>query len=108
VSSLGAFLLAVVAGIGIFTYRNVEKWTPLQQWYWVEYLSTKSFPSARGDYRMLAKVDGHGKQRMAVDADVVPGPQQGWPPLISISCEIWFGTRRSESNFSHIQFEKSH
>jgi len=49
VSSLGAFLLAVVAGIGIFTYRNVEKWTPLQQWYWVEYLSTKSFPSARGD-----------------------------------------------------------
>ena len=30
---------------------------------------------------MLAKVDGHGKQRMAVDADVVPGPQQGWPPF---------------------------
>ncbi len=81
VSSLGAFLLAVVAGIGIFTYRNVEKWTPLQQWSWVEYLSTKSFPSARGNYRMLAKVDSHGKQRMAVDADVMPGPQQGWPPF---------------------------
>ena len=81
VSSLGALLLAVVAGIGIFTYRNVETWTPLQQWYWVEYLNTKSFPTARGDYRLLAKVDSHGKQQMAVDADVVPGPQQGWPPF---------------------------
>jgi hypothetical protein len=81
VSSLGAFLLAVVAGMGIFTYRNVEKWTPLQQWYWTEYLTTKSFPKARGDYQLLAKVDGHGKQLMAVDADVVPGPMQGWPPF---------------------------
>jgi len=81
VSSLGAFLLAVVAGIGIFTYRNVEKWTPLQQWYWTEYLTTKSFPKARGDYQLLAKVDAHGKQLMAVDADVVPGPMQGWPPF---------------------------
>src|ERR1700733_8837087 len=81
VSSLGAFLLAVVAGIGIFTYRNVEKWTPLQQWYWVEYLTTKSLPTARGEYTMLAKVDAHGKQLMAVDADVVPGPMQGWPPF---------------------------
>jgi hypothetical protein len=66
---------------GIFTYRNVEKWTPLQQWYWTEYLTTKTFPTARGDYKLLAKVDGHGKQRMAVDADVVPGPLQGWPPF---------------------------
>jgi len=81
VSSLGALLLAVVVGIGIFTYRNVETWTPLQQWYWVEYLNTKSFPTARGDYTMLAKVDSHFKQHMAVDADVVLGPQQGWPPF---------------------------
>ncbi|MFZ1131286.1 MAG: hypothetical protein WBV31_03870 [Terriglobales bacterium] len=36
------FLLAVVAGIGIFTYSNVEKWTPLRQWYWTEYLTAKS------------------------------------------------------------------
>jgi hypothetical protein len=70
VSSPGAFLFAVVAGIGIFTYRNVEKWTPLQQWYWTEYLTTKSFPKARGDYQLLAKVDGQGKQLMAVDADL--------------------------------------
>ena len=68
VSSLGAMLVAVVVGIGIFTYRNVELWTPLQQWYWTEYLTTKSFPTARGDYKLLAKVDAHGKQLMAVDA----------------------------------------
>ena len=29
VSSLGALVIAVVVGIGIFTYRNVEMWTPL-------------------------------------------------------------------------------
>ncbi len=56
-------------------------WTPLQRWYWVQCLNTKTFPTARGDYRLLAKVDGRGKQRMAVDADVVPGLQQGWPPF---------------------------
>ena len=56
-------------------------WTPLQQWYWVQYLNTKSFPTARGDYQLLTTVDAHGKQLMAVDADVVPGPMQGWPPF---------------------------
>jgi len=85
VSSLGALVIAGVVGIGIFTYRNVEMWTPLQRWYWNQYLNTQMFPTRdngpRGNYRMLAKVDSHGKQRMAVDADVVLGPQQGWPPF---------------------------
>jgi len=81
VSSLGAVLIAAVVGIGIFTYCNIEMWTPLQQWYWVQYLNTKSFPTARGDYKLLTTVDAHGKQLMAVDADVVPGPMQGWPPF---------------------------
>jgi hypothetical protein len=81
VSSLGAMLIAAVVGIGIFTYCNIERWTPLQQWYWVQYLNTKSFPSARGDYKLLTTVDAHGKQLMAVDADLVPGPMQGWPPF---------------------------
>ena len=52
-----------------------------QQWYWVQYLNTKSFPTARGDYKLLTTVDAHGKQLTAVDADVVPGPMQGWPPF---------------------------
>jgi hypothetical protein len=81
VSSLGAMLIAAVVGIGIFTYCNIQMWTPLQQWYWVQYLNTKSFPTARGDYKLLTTVDAHGKQLVTVDADVVPGPMQGWPPF---------------------------
>jgi hypothetical protein len=30
---------------------------------------------------VVTTVDAHGKQLMAVDADVVPGPMQGWPPF---------------------------
>jgi len=70
-------VLAIVAGIGIFTYRNVEVWTPLQRWYWIQYLNTKNFPSPGGDYQVLAKVDRHGQRRMAVDADVMAGAPQG-------------------------------
>jgi hypothetical protein len=33
------------------------------------------------DYKLLKKVDAYGKQLMAVDADVVPGPMQEWPPF---------------------------
>ena len=77
VSSLGALVLAVVAGIGIFTYRNVEVWTPLQRWYWIQYLNTKNFPSPSGDYQVLTRVDRHGQRRMAVDADVMAGAPQG-------------------------------
>jgi hypothetical protein len=73
---LGALALAVVAGIGIFTIQNGVMWTPLQRWYWGQYLNTEVFPtratSPHGNYRLLAKVDRHGQQRMAVDADVVP------------------------------------
>jgi hypothetical protein len=53
VSSLGAMLIAAVVGIGIFTYCNIEMWTPLEQWYWVQYFNTKSFPTAHGDYKLL-------------------------------------------------------
>ncbi len=69
-------MLAVVVGIGIFTVQNGVMWTPLQRWYWGQYLNTEIFPtratSPHGNYRLLAKVDRHGQQRMAVDADVVP------------------------------------
>ncbi len=77
VSSLGALVLAVVAGIGIFTYRNIEVWTPLQRWYWIQYLNTKNFPSPSGDYQVLAKVDRHGQRKMAVDDDVTAGAPHG-------------------------------
>lgn len=69
-------MLAVIVGIGIFTIQNGVMWTPLQRWYWGQYLNTEIFPtratSPHGNYRLLAKVDRRGQQRMAVDADVVP------------------------------------
>jgi hypothetical protein len=40
-SSLGAMLITAVVGIGIFMYCSIQMWTPLQQWYWVQYLSTR-------------------------------------------------------------------
>ena len=81
VSTLVALLLAFVAGIGIFTYRNVEVWTPLQQWYWIQYLSTKNFPGPSGNYQVLSKLDRQGQHSMATDADVMPAPLRGWPPF---------------------------
>jgi len=77
VSTLVALLLAFVAGIGIFTYRNVEVWTPLQQWYWIQYLNTKNFPSPSGRYQVLSKLDRQGQHSMATDADVMPTPPHG-------------------------------
>lgn len=81
VSSFGALLIAFAVGVGIFVYRNAVMWTPLQRWYWDEYLSAQLMPmkanSPNSNYRLLAKVDRHGKQQLALEADVVPGPRQG-------------------------------
>jgi hypothetical protein len=57
VSRLGTMLIAAFVGIGIFTYCNIEAWTPLEQSYWVQYLNAKPFPTERGDYKPLTKVD---------------------------------------------------
>lgn len=80
-STVVAFLLAFVVGIGIFTYEDVEVWTPLQQWYWVQYSNTKNFPSPNANYQVLSKLDREGQHSMATDADVMPAPLQGWPPF---------------------------
>ena len=80
-STVVAFLLAFAVGIGIFTYEDVEVWTPLQQWYWVQYSNTKNFPSPNANYQVLSKLDREGQHSMATDADVMPAPLQGWPPF---------------------------
>ena len=73
ISSLGAMLIAAVVGIGIFTYCNIEMWTPLQQWYRVQYLNTKSFPTARGDYNVLTTVEGAALLRLKLEHDLSIG-----------------------------------
>jgi hypothetical protein len=80
VSSLAALTTAVLVGIVIFMFGNLEMWTPLHHWYRSEYLTTKMFLMTRGDYQLLEEVDAHGKQFMALDADVVTGSMQGPPP----------------------------
>ena len=78
-STLVALVLAFVAGIGIFTYQSVEVWTPLQQWYWVQYSISKDFPNPSGTYQVLSKLDRQGQHSMATDADVMPAPLEVWP-----------------------------
>lgn len=78
-STLIALVLAFVAWIGIFTYQSVEVWTPLQQWYWVEYSISKDFPNPSGTYQVLSKLDRQGQHSMATDTDVMPAPLEVWP-----------------------------
>lgn len=77
ISSLGAVLIAVLVGFGTFIYQEYQTWTPLQRWYWLEYVATKDFPTTHGDYWLLTKSDRHGLRSIATDADVVPGRSQG-------------------------------
>ena len=78
-STLVALVLAFVAWIGIFTYQSVEVWTPLQQWYWVQYSISRDFPNPSGTYQVLSKLDRQGQHSMATDADVMPAPLEVWP-----------------------------
>ena len=64
-------LIAGLLGFGIFVYQYWA-WTPLQHWYWYEYLATQTFPSARGNYRLISKSDRNGHHSVAGDTDLVP------------------------------------
>ena len=64
-------LIAGVLGFGIFVYQYWA-WTPLQRWYWYEYLATQTFPSARGNYWLISKSDRNGHHSLAGDTDLVP------------------------------------
>jgi type IV secretory pathway TraG/TraD family ATPase VirD4 len=69
--SAGVVLLTIVLGFGIFVYQYWA-WTPLQRWYWYEYLATQTFPSARGNYSLISKSDRNGHHSVAGDTDLVP------------------------------------
>jgi hypothetical protein len=76
-SSLYALVLAGGAGLAIWTYLSTAVWTPLQRYYWNEYLNTEIFQGPRGDYWILAIVDRLGHHQIASESDVVPKVQQG-------------------------------
>ena len=56
---------------------NAVVWTPLQRYYWNEYLNTEMFRGPRGDYSILETVDRRGQHRMATESDVVPAAKRG-------------------------------
>jgi Type IV secretion-system coupling protein DNA-binding domain len=76
-STLGALFLAAGTGIVAWTYLKAEVWTPLQRYYWDEYLNTEMFQGPKGDYSLLEIVDGRGHHRIAFDSDVVPATRHG-------------------------------
>jgi hypothetical protein len=41
----------------MWIYLNAGVWTPLQRYYWNEYLNTEMFQGPRGDYSILETVD---------------------------------------------------
>jgi len=71
VASLGAVVLAVAAGMGIFVFSMAAVWTPLQRYYWGQYTASEMF-RGQGNFRLLAAVDRRGQHRLDIDADVVP------------------------------------
>jgi hypothetical protein len=76
-SRLSVPVLAACAGLVIWIYMNAVVWTPLQRYYWNEYLNTEVFQGSRGDYSILETVDRRGQHRMATASDVVPAPKGG-------------------------------
>src|SRR5215469_11811485 len=76
-TSLSVPFLAACVGLGIWIYMNAVVWTPLQRYYWNEYLNTEMFQGPRGDYSILETVDRRGQHRMAAESDVVPAAKRG-------------------------------
>src|ERR1700751_2794255 len=77
ISTFCVLVLAAGAGLAIWTYLNAEVLTPLQRYYWNEYLNTETFQGPRGEYWILEKVDRRGQRRIAIESDVVPTARHG-------------------------------
>ena len=76
-SNLCAVVLGAAAGFATWTYLNAAVWTPLQRYYWSEYLNTEMFQGQRGDYWILETVDRRGQHRIATESDIVPTARLG-------------------------------
>jgi hypothetical protein len=72
-----ALFLAGAAGIVTWAFLYEEVFTPLQRYYWNDYLNTEMFPGAKGNYWLLNVVDRRGEHRIAIDSDVAPAAIHG-------------------------------
>ncbi len=77
----GAFLSSAVAGIAIWFFCQAQMWTPLQRYYWDQYVKTETFQGV-GTFRFLNVVDRHGHRRLATEADILPLASKRGPDLI--------------------------
>ena len=73
--------LAGAAGLVTWFLLGAVVFTPLQRYYWDEYLNTEMFQGTGGDYRLLEVVDRRGEHRIAIDSDVAPAAVHG-PDLV--------------------------
>src|SRR6516165_5685485 len=78
-SRLSVPVLGACVGLVIWIYMNAVVWTPLQRYYWNQYLNTEMFQGPRGDYSILETVDRRGQHRIAAESDVVPTGRHGRP-----------------------------
>ena len=72
-----ALFLAGAAGIVTWAFLYGEVFTPLQRYYWNDYLNTEMFQGTRGNYWLLDVVDRRGEHRLAIDSDVAPAAIHG-------------------------------
>ena len=80
-SNFCALIAAACVSLGIWTYLNLAVWTPLQRYYWNQYLNTEMSQGPRGDYLILETVDRRGQHRIATESDVVLTGRHGRPPI---------------------------
>jgi len=76
-SIVRALAVSAVVGVGIGMYLNAEVWTPLQRYYWNEYLNTEMYRATRGEYWVLETVDRRGQRHFATESDLVPTARHG-------------------------------
>jgi len=76
-SSLSVPVLALSVVLGIWAYMNAEVCSPLQRYYWDEYLNTEMFQGAWNEYVILETVDRRGERRIAIESDLVPVLKNG-------------------------------
>jgi hypothetical protein len=81
VSSLGATLIAAVVGIGSSCTASIQIWTPCNSGTGSSISVHEDFPDGPRRLEAAKELDANCKLLMAVDADVVPGPIQEWPPF---------------------------
>lgn len=72
--SIGAVLIAIVVSFAIWVYVQLRFWTPLERWYFHEYMAAETFPTGHADFWLITKYDRNGHHSLATDTDVVEVP----------------------------------